>query len=232
MIFQKNPHRRLQKSIGYRFWRRSRLTQALIHPSYRHERDEPETDNQRLEFLGDAVLGLMAAAHLYAEQPDATEGDMTKLRSLITSTKALAAVAQRVDLGAYLLLGKGEQMTGGRQRPSILADAMEAVIGAAYLDGGLRAVRSIFRTLFHPMLTELASTQGIENPKGDLQEWAQRTHGKNPRYVVTHEEGLAHQRLYTVEARLGDHSLGRGCGTNKREAESAAALDALSNRPP
>lgn len=187
-------------------------------------------DNQRLEFLGDAALGLMAADHLYREQPSANEGDMTKLRSLITSTKALATLALRIDLGFFLRLGKGEQISGGRQRPSILADAMEAVIGAAYLDGGLRAVRIIFATLFRPMLSELDADPAIENPKGALQERAQRTLGQNPRYIVTEEIGPAHQRMYTVEVRLGEKAVGIGRGTNKRDAETEAAVNALANR--
>ena len=227
MIFRPHPLRPLEKKIGYRFWRRSRLAQALTHPSYSHEIDQPTRDNQRMEFLGDAALGLAAAALLFQEQPRADEGDMTKLRSLITSTKALATVAQRVDLGSFIMLGKGELMTGGRQRPSILADALEAVIGAAYIDGGPRAVRAIFRTLFLPMLRELEEAREIENPKGLLQEWAQRERNQNPRYNVVHEEGPAHQRTYTVDVRLGEDVLGRGVGSNKRDAESAAALDAL-----
>lgn len=227
MIFRAHPYRPLEKKIGYRFWRRSRLEQALTHPSYSHERGEPAPDNQRLEFLGDAALGLAAAAVLFGGQPSSTEGDMTQLRSLLTSTKALAAVACRIDLGSYLRLGKGEQMTGGRQRSSILADALEAVIGAAYIDGGLRAVRSIFNTLFLPMLVELNEGAAVENPKGRLQEWAQRMEGVNPAYRVIRSDGPAHQRTYTVEVYLKGRVLGRGIGTNKREAETEAALDAL-----
>ena len=230
MIFRTHPYRPLEKIIGYRFWRRSRLQQALTHPSYSHEVGEPAPDNQRLEFLGDAALGLAAAALLYGNRPDFNEGDMTKLRSLLTSTKALAAVATRIDLGSFLRLGKGELMTGGRQRPSILADALEAVIGAAYLDGGQRAVQAIFRSLFIPMLNELETTREIENPKGVLQEWAQRERGHNPRYQTVQEEGPAHQRIYTVEVTVGAEPMGRGLGPNKRDAESAAALDALKNK--
>ena len=227
MIFRPHPFRPLEKAIGYRFWRRSRLAQALSHPSFRHEQEDRAEDNQRLEFLGDAVLGLMAADHLYRNQPGATEGDMTKLRSLITSTKALATLAQSINLGSFLRLGKGELTSGGRQRPSILADAMEAVIGAAYLDGGLRAVQIVFATLFRPLLSEMEADPIVENPKGTLQERAQRTMGLNPRYVVTEETGPAHQRWYTVEVRLGDQAVGQGHGANKRMAETAAAVDAL-----
>lgn len=226
-LFRPHPYRSLERKIGYRFWRRRRLEQALTHPSYRHELGLDHEDNQRLEFLGDAALGLAAAAVLYEAHPDSTEGDMTKLRSLLTSTKALASVAQHIQLGDYLRLGKGEQLSGGRQRPSILADALEAVIGAAYVDGGARAVQAIFRTLFLPLLHDVAVAGQLENPKGLLQEWAQREHNRNPRYQVVQEDGPAHQRQYVMAVLVGDRECGRGSGTNKREAETAAALDAL-----
>jgi ribonuclease-3 len=227
MIFRPHPYRALEKRIGYRFWRRSRLNQALTHPSYRHEVGTLPEDNQRLEFLGDAALSLAAALVLFEARPDANEGEMTKMRSLLTSTKALAAVATRIELGAFLHLGKGEESSGGRNRTSVLADALEAVIGAAYVDGGARAVQAIFRTLFLPMLRELEATEEIENPKGVLQEWAQRTRNLNPRYKVVNEEGPAHQRAYTVSVWVGEQELGTGMGPNKREAETAAALSAL-----
>lgn len=227
MIFRPHPYRALEKRIGYRFWRRSRLDQALTHPSYRHEVGTLPEDNQRLEFLGDAALSLAAALVLFEARPDANEGEMTKMRSLLTSTKALAIVAARIDLGVFLHLGKGEESSGGRNRTSVLADALEAVIGAAYIDGGARAVQAIFRTLFLPMLRELEATEEIENPKGVMQEWAQRTRNLNPRYKVVNEEGPAHQRVYTVSVWVGEQELGTGMGPNKREAETAAALSAL-----
>lgn len=229
MIFRHNPYRPLEKAIGYRFWRKSRIEHALLHPSFRHEHGTALEDNQRLEFLGDAVLGLLAASHLYKEQPLASEGEMTKLRSMITSTKALASIAAQVDLGSYLRLGRGELISGGRSRTSILADAMEAVIGAAYLDGGMRAVRGIFRKLFKPVLSKIASSSAIENPKGVLQELAQRCCGENPRYVLVSETGPAHQRIYTTNVCIGDKIAGSGTGANKRESEIEAALDALNN---
>lgn len=227
MIFRTHPYRALEKRIGYRFWRRRRLTQALTHPSFRHEAGTLAEDNQRLEFLGDAALSLAAALVLFEARPDASEGEMTKMRSLLTSTKALATVAGRIELGTFLQLGKGEETSGGRQRSSVLADALEAVIGAAFVDGGARAVQAIFRTLFLPLLRELEETEEVENPKGVLQEWAQRAHTKNPRYTILNEEGPAHQRIYTVAVWVGDMELGTGVGPNKREAETAAALSAL-----
>jgi ribonuclease-3 len=222
----RSPYRQLNKALGYRI-KRSRLEQALTHPSFSHEQNGGTPDNQRLEFLGDAALGLAAAEALYERHPDAPEGDLTRLRSLVTSTKGLARIASRIQLGVYLRLGRGELNSGGRERPSILADALEAVLGAAYLDGGMRAVRRIFRHLF---LADLPTSGGhgwTENPKGRLQEWAQGQGAGNPRYVVVHEEGPPHQRQYTVEARLQDKVIGVGRGSNKRDAETAAAAKAL-----
>ncbi len=225
-----SPYRVLEKRIGYRFWRRQRLEHALTHPSFSHELGEPAFDNQRMEFLGDAALSLAAAEVLYGKDPDANEGDMTKLRSLMTSTKALATVAQRIELGTFLRLGKGEHQNGGRQRTSILADALEAVIGAAYLDGGPRAVQAIFRTLFIPLLDELRQGDQLENPKALLQAWAQRTCGQNPAYRVLKESGPAHRRRYLVQALVDGEVVGRGEGANKRDAETAAAQHALKDR--
>lgn len=226
----RSPYKTLEKAIGYKFRRRKRLEQALTHPSYRHELDPTQPDNQRLEFLGDAALGLVSAAMLYDAYPDAPEGELTRLRSLLTSTKALAQVANRVGLGLFLRLGKGELLSGGRDRPSMLADALEAVIGAAFLDGGWKAVQRIGKALFHPELHDLRRIAWSDNPKGELQEWAQARSAGNPRYVVLKEEGPPHQRRYTVEVRIGGQAAGTGHGPNKRDAESQAALDAISKR--
>ena len=222
----RSPYRALFQALGYRIKRRL-MEQALTHPSFSHEQDAGAPDNQRLEFLGDAALGLAAAEALYERHPDAPEGDLTRLRSLVTSTKGLARIAIRINLGEYLRLGRGELNSGGRDRPTILADALEAVIGAAYQDGGMRAVRKIFRRIFLSELPDVGITDLGENPKGRLQEWAQGQGAGNPRYVVTKEEGPAHQRHYTVEARVRDAVIGVGHGPNKREAEIEAAAAAL-----
>lgn len=227
----RNPYKPLEKALGYGFRRRSRLEHALTHPSYSHERPEEIPDNQRLEFLGDAALGLVAAEAVFEHVPGGTEGELTRLRSLLTSTKALADVAARLQLGDYLRLGRGEMLSGGRTRPSTLADAMEAVIGAAFVDGGLKAVQKIFARVFLPELHHIRSAHRIENPKGLLQEKAQAAGRGNPKYFVVQEEGLPHQRWYTVEARVRDEVVGVGRGPNKRDAETEAALAALDAWP-
>lgn len=223
----KNTYRELETSIGYRFRRRTWIEAALTHPSYRHENDQVATDNQRLEFLGDAVLGLAVAAHLYETRPDLNEGEMTKLRSRFTNTRALAVVAASISLGRFLRLGRGETAAGGHLRDSILADALEAVIGAAYLDGDLKAVQKIFRMLFIPALQENLSAAWRDNPKGCLQEWAQQHAQTNPRYHVVSQSGPAHAMVFIMEVCIGRVLVGRGEGTSKQAAEVAAAADAL-----
>ena len=222
-----NPYRPLEKQLGYSFRHRSLLETALMHRSYRFETEGVQTDNQRLEFLGDAALGLVAAAHFYEHHADLDEGGLTQLRTRVTCGKILAEVGARLGLGEFLKMGKGEVLSGGRQRPSVLTDAMEAVIGAAFIDGGLRAVQKIFRKHFTPDAEAGAVAEWRENPKGKLQEILQREVGGGPKYRVVAEEGPAHSRIYTVEVLIGDTSLGRGRGTNRKEAEARAALNAL-----
>lgn len=228
----RNPYRELEKNLGYRFRRRGWIEQALTHPSYAHEQSPEIPDNQRLEFLGDAALGLVAAAALYALNPDADEGELTKVRSLLSNTKALAQFARGIELGTHLRLGHGEEVTGGRERPSILADALEAVIGAAYMDGGLKAVEKLFARVFSAHLAAFGSAAQRDNPKGELQEYAQRTNGATPRYHVIHEEGPPHHKTFTVDVYVGTTQLGSGTGHTKREAETQAALHALRTLPP
>ena len=230
-----NPYRPLEKAIGYRFRRKRRLALAFVHRSYRYETAAVDTDNQRLEYLGDAALGLVAAEHLYHERPDSQEGDLTQYRSLVTSTAALADIAASVDVGAYLQLGKGERNGGGAERASTLADTLEAVIGAAYVDGGLKAVHKIFKRLFVPRLEGENVCLRAANPKGHLQEICQARWSRGPRYETLRQTGPAHARVFHVEARLGDEVLGRGEGLNRRAAETAAAEDAvarLERHPP
>jgi len=223
----KKTYRTLEKRLGYRFRQRQRLETALTHPSFRYEVDGVSVDNQRLEFLGDAALALVAAAHLYEQYPELREGELTKLRSRITSRPALAAIAQEADLGNYLLLGRGEQQSGGQERDSNLADALEAILGAAYLDGSVRAVRRIFETLFVPLLQTMDPAGWTDNPKGALQEYCQRQRKISPRYRITGEEGPPHSREFTVEVSLDGKAIGSGAGPNKRAAEAEAALAAM-----
>jgi len=224
---RKTPHGELQKAIGYRFRDAKLLTMALVHRSFRFENNEYDFDNQRLEFLGDAVLGLVSASHLYDSYKDADEGTLTHLRSTVASGKALAKVARQVGLGESLMLGKGEEQSGGRHRESNLADVLESVIGAVYLDGGIKAVDKVFRKLILPELEGKRTSVWAENPKGRLQEIAQRLWQCSPHYRTTAEKGPSHAKVFMIEVIVNGNPMGRGKGASKREAEAQAALDAL-----
>lgn len=222
-----NPLRELEIRLGYRFRDRSLLDMALSHRSYRFENKDVKVDNQRLEFLGDAVVGFLAASQLYSNHAAINEGGLTELRSRVTSGKALATVARRIGLGDFMKLGKGEEQAGGRQRESLLADAFEAVIGAAYLDGGVKAASKILtRLLIFPEPFHEQEDWG-ENPKGKLQELSQRLYGRGPEYRCVSEDGPAHQKRFVVEALAGGSVLGTGDGSSKRAAEVSAAHAAV-----
>ncbi len=232
MPLSPSQRKRLQKQIGHRFRNRSLLQAALTHPSARNENpDSIPADNQRLEFLGDAVLGLLAAEALYALQGELDEGVMTRLRSQITSRPALAELGQHWQLGLLLDLGRGEKESGGAERDSNLADAVEALIGAAYLDGGLRACRKLFQRNLRPMLataqqnTRKNAQSG--NPKGALQEWTQQHWQCSPDYAILEESGPAHDRQYLAAVFWQGEEIARGSGSSKRAAETDAAAAAL-----
>ena len=212
-------------------WLRERLAYVPREPGLfavaLTHRSASNDNNERLEYLGDAAIGLVAAHYFYDKFPDAQEGGLTRMRSRITSTKALAAFAARINLGSYLKLGKGEKMSGGNDRVSNLTDAMEAVLGAAYLDGGIKAVQKIFKKLFVPVLAQDATPPQFDNPKGALQEWAQGKWRMSPYYRVLSEEGPPHARQFKVEVIVNGSALGIGDGPNKRAAEMAAAEAAL-----
>ncbi|MFZ4397368.1 MAG: ribonuclease III [Kiritimatiellia bacterium] len=222
-----NPYRDLEKDIGHSFRRREHLTAALTHRSYRFENPGTECDNQRLEFLGDAVLGLVTAAHLYEKFTEADEGTLTHLRSSIASGKALARVAKRIGLGDRLLLGRGEERSGGRNRDSNLADVLESVIGAVYVDGGFKAADKMIRKLVTPELAASGDDVWEHNPKGKLQEIAQRVWHCSPHYRNAGEKGPSHARVFTVDVLLDGNVMGRGRGMSKREAEASAAIAAM-----
>jgi ribonuclease-3 len=222
-----NPYRELEKRLGYKFGKRELLEMALMHRSYRYEAKDVAADNQRLEFLGDAVAGFLAAAHLYRMNRDGDEGTLTELRSRVTSGKALASVAREIGLGEFIRLGKGEERAGGREREALLADGLEAVIGAAYLDGGVKAAEKIVAKLLIPLLGAVPYQEWEENPKGKLQELSQRLYGRGPEYRCVSEEGPAHQKHFVVEAIVGGAKLGVGEGASKRAAETQAATTAV-----
>jgi len=222
-----NPYRELEKRLGYKFGERELLEMALMHRSYRYEAKDVAADNQRLEFLGDAVAGFLAAAHLYRMNRDGDEGTLTELRSRVTSGKALASIAREIGLGEFIRLGKGEERAGGREREALLADGLEAVIGAAYLDGGVKAAEKIVAKLLIPLLGAVPYQEWEENPKGKLQELSQRLYGRGPEYRCVSEVGPAHQKHFVVEAIVGGAKLGIGEGASKRAAETVAATAAV-----
>lgn len=223
----RRPKSELEKKLGYTFKDKAFLERALTHRSYRFEHAEVDYDNQRQEFLGDAVLGFLAANHLFAALPDAQEGDMTSFRSQATSGQALACLADRLGIGDVLLVGKGEERSGGRTRPSNLADAVEAVLAAVFLDGGMRAAERVFRKLFVPILESLNQPQHESNPKGCLQEHCQKEWHRGPHYDVVRAEGPAHDKRFEVRVSIQERVLASGEGRSKQEAEIAAARAAL-----
>lgn len=223
-----NPYRELEKRLGYKFDSRALLEMALLHRSYRYETKDIEADNQRLEFLGDAVVGFLVAAHLYRTQVSEDEGGLTEARSRVTSGKALAGIARDIGLGEFLKLGKGEDQGGGRLRENVLADAMEAVIGAAFLDGGIKAADKVVTKLLVPsLITPEQREEWEDNPKGKLQELSQRLYGRGPEYRCISEEGPPHKKQFVVEALAGGAVLGEGGGASKRAAEVLAAHAAV-----
>jgi len=220
----------LQKTLGISFNNPSLLEQALVHSSYVNE-NPAATSNERLEFLGDAVLGLVIAQELYQRLPRSTEGEMTALRSLLVRGDALARLAKAINLGGHLYLGRGEEASGGRGKPANLAGAMEAVIAAIFLDQGFHIARDFILRLVAKELSKVIS-QGIEpDYKSQLQELIQARHQQTPSYQVIEATGPDHDRSFTVEVRLGDAVLGRGSGKSKKSAEEAAARSALEQLP-
>ncbi|HEY7983363.1 MAG TPA: ribonuclease III [Ktedonobacterales bacterium] len=218
----------LRREIGHTFTQPDLLLDALTHRSFVHEFAAPGVvSNERLEFLGDAALALVSADYLYRAAPDATEGDLTAVRAALVRASTLATLARQLRLGRYLRLGRGEEATGGRQRDLLLASAFEAVLGALFLDGGLAAVRALLEPRLAPLARDLLASGRVKDDKSLLQEQAQAQLGITPTYHVVESSGPSHQPSFTVEVRLGERAVGRGGGRNKRQAEQAAAHEAL-----
>lgn len=205
----------------------SLLVRALTHRSYLNEHPDVFEDNERLEFLGDAVLDFLAAALLYNRLPEMREGRLTRLRAALVRTEQLAALAVQVGLGEHVRLGKGEEEGGGRRRRTLLCDTFEAVVGAYFLDSGIEAVRAFIEPLFQPVLDEVLPAEMDNDAKSRLQEWAQAEHGVTPRYEIVDDSGPDHERTFTAEVFVGEVSWGQGRGSSKRAAEQAAAVEAL-----
>ena len=227
MRFGVNPYSELEKALGHRFRKRVLLEMALTHRSYRFEHNEVSNDNQRLEFLGDAILGFLMAEHLYEVFDDQDEGVLTSMRSRVASGKALTDLARSIRLGDHLLIGKGEEGCGGRQRASNLADAMESVLGAVYLDAGLKGFRKVFNRLFVPLIENLSDDAWAGNPKGRLQEYVQSRWKCGPVYKVVDTTGPSHATIFTVEVSVDGVVRGRGTARSKQDAERIAAKLAL-----
>lgn len=214
----------LETAIGYRFCDRALLREALTHRSYLNEAvDAQSRDNERLEFFGDAVLAFCVSLELLSHFPASREGELTKARASLVDEKSLAHLAGEIRLGEYLLLGRGERLTGGREKRSILANAFEALVAAIYLDGGLEPVQRLVRTHFVPLFHDVTSRAAGKDAKTELQERAQALAGIMPLYRLKETSGPDHARFFTVAVFLGDEELGVGCGKSKKEAEQEAA---------
>lgn len=226
-VVNSRPASELAESLGISFKDPALLENALFHRSYLNEAPGDVESNERLEFLGDAVLGLVISERLFKDYPKLSEGKLSQIRAILVRWDALAAAAGRINLGDYLILGKGEELSGGRSRPSNLAGALEALIGAAYLDGGLRVAQKLVLKLLKPDLDEIAAQGFSADSKSELQHLAQTRWHAIPQYTLISSEGPDHAKLFTVEVSVGDQVMGRGQGRNKKQAELNAARQAL-----
>lgn len=215
----------LEKKIGYPFQDFDLLIRAMTHSSYANEhKKEQREHNERLEFLGDAVLELISSDYLFRNYPDIPEGTLTKKRASMVCEPTLALCAREISLGEYLLLGKGEDATGGRKRDSIVSDAMEALIGAIYLDGGFANAKEFIDRF---ILDDIENKQLFYDSKTTLQEIVQGSYDEDVRYEIVKEEGPDHNKNFYVHALLGERILGEGCGHTKKAAEQLAAYCAI-----
>ncbi|MDE5769241.1 MAG: ribonuclease III [Oscillospiraceae bacterium] len=216
----------LEKQIAYQFKDQNLIYEALSHSSYANEKKKIRKSNERLEFLGDSVLSVVVSQYLFEKYPDLPEGELTKIRAALVCEKSLHKFACRIDLGNYLLLGKGESHTGGRERPSILADAFEAVIAAIYLDGGLEAARTHILRFIPKNIPEKHSML-FGDYKTALQEVIQKNPEEKVDYRLIEESGPDHNKTFVVEVDLNSNVIGKGTGKSKKEAEQMAAREAL-----
>lgn len=215
----------LEQTLGYQFSKRALLENALTHSSFANESKGQCQSNERLEFLGDAVLGMVVADHLFRTHPDLPEGELTRIRAALVCEESLALVAEQLDLGSYLRLGKGEQSGGGRARASICADAVEAVLAAVYLDGGIGSARKIITRFI--LSREAAGQAQSHDYKTALQELVQRENGQSLVYRLDKEQGPDHDKHFFVVVELNNTPVGAGDGRSKKEAEQMAAKKAL-----
>lgn len=223
---EKSEFKGLSKTLGYRFKQPELLLQAFRHASFVNEQaDSTLKDNERLEFLGDAVVDLAISYLLMERFKEAEEGDLSKYRAAVVDEAGLYQIALRLRLGAYLLLGKGEEQSGGREKPSILANSVEALIGALYLDAGFDKTMEVIRRLFSSSLKRVGTQEMIHDFKSLLQEYTQASYKTLPRYHLVKESGPAHDKTFTVELMLNGERLGEGEGKSKKEAEQQVARE-------
>jgi len=222
------PFRALQKCFGYRFRNHDLLRRALTHRSYANENNLPaEAHNERLEFLGDAVLELAISELLMSRYPSFTEGELSKLRAAIVNERQLAELAQRYRIGEFLLLGRGEDQTSGRKKPSLLSDTYEAVLGAIYLDRGYKRAKKVIEAHYGELFTARSPESFYSDYKTELQERVQGTFRTIPQYRLAGERGPDHRKTFEVEILIQAEVYGRGMGKSKKEAEQKAAEEAL-----
>lgn len=216
----------LEQKLNYTFKNKKLLTGALAHSSYANESKLPEGSNERLEFLGDSVLSLIVSEHIFENYRELPEGELTKIRAALVCEKSLYEFAKEIELGNFLLLGKGEALSGGAERPSILADAFEAVLAAIYLDGGIEPARKHILRFIDKKLNCMASV-AFKDYKTYLQEFIQKNPEEKLEYVIVGEDGPDHAKTFTVEVHLNSNVIGRGSAGSKKRAEQEAARQAL-----
>lgn len=217
-----------EKIINYTFKNKSLLREALTHSSYANEHKKQHLKyNERLEFLGDAVLSISVSDYIFKNCPQLPEGDLTKLRASLVCEKSLFIFAQKIDLGRFILLSNGERRGGGAERPSIISDAFEAVIAAIYLDGGMEEARKFVLSFVVPEIKNHSAEKAFKDYKTKLQEIIQRNPGEKLNYILVDESGPDHNKHFVVEVHLNSNIIGKGGGKSKKEAEQQAAREAL-----
>lgn len=215
----------IESKLKYTFSDHELLSLAFVHRSFINENRNVSQHNERLEFLGDSILGMLVAEYLYAQVPAMSEGDLSYLRSRLVEASSCVTYINKLDLGKYVLLGKGEQMNSGRGRESIHADLFEAIIGAIYLDGGIEAAKSFLFENFKPEIESILKTP-LSNWKALLQDYCQKKYQQPPDYLVIEETGPDHGKFFTISVLIANRELGKGSGASKKEAQQSAAADA------
>jgi len=221
----------LERHFGYIFENKKLLTEALTHRSFYYEHPESTTHNERLEFLGDSVLGFVIVEYLFLSDKNLTESAMAKIKSYLVKESVLSEIADSLFLGDYLRLGKGEEATGGRKKKSLLSDAIEAVLGAIYLEGGYQKAREVVLGLFRERIDTIMHSAVLSDYKTELQERTQLLFSTLPEYRVIKQEGEEHKKVFTIEVYIDGKMLGRGTGRSKKEAQTLAAREALLKLP-